>query len=102
MDDLTISKPATEQETQVGLVHAGQRKVNLIWEYTQSIIALSVVVANLIVFVHAGMSSKTVEVPAALSNSLFLVIGFYFSRTNHTAIGGVGFKPNTRQDYEGR
>jgi hypothetical protein len=29
-----------------------------------------------------------------------LILSFYFSRTNHQAIGGVGPKPN--EPYEGR
>jgi hypothetical protein len=35
-----------------------------------------------------------------LVNAFFLIVGFYFSRTNHTAIGGIGSKPEQR--YEGR
>jgi hypothetical protein len=84
------------------VMYAGQRRVNIIWEVTQSIIALAVVLSNLIVMVNVGMSEpgSTLVIPPALSNSLFLVIGFYFSRTNHSAIGGVGPKPY--QDYIGR
>jgi len=107
MSDAYIPAPApvatplppttTHQED---LVTAGQRKVNLIWEYTQAFIAVSVVLANLSVGVHNGLVSPPREVPPMLTNSLFLVIGFYFSRTNHSAIGGVGRKPNP--PYEGR
>lgn len=78
----------------------GQRKVNLIWEVTQASIAVAVVIANLIVGVYSGINPDAGEVPDILSNSLFLVIGFYFSRTNHTAIGGLGQKPE--QIYMGR
>ncbi len=91
----------TVKEEQLGLVHAGQRKVNLIWEYTQSAIAISVVLSVLIVGVHSGLTAGKTDVPPVLSNSLFLVIGFYFSRTNHSAIGGVGFKPQM-EEYKGR
>ena len=79
---------------------AGQRKINLIWEFTQAFIAISVVAANLAVGVHVGFSDSKSEVPPLLTNSLFLVIGFYFSRTNHAAIGGTGTKPS--DDYHGR
>lgn len=79
---------------------ASQRRVNLIWEYTQSIIALMVILSNLIVGVYAGLTTGKVEVPPVLTNAMFLVVGFYFSRTNHAAIGGVGFKP--KQEYIGR
>jgi hypothetical protein len=68
---------------------------------TQALIALAVVAANLAVGVHVGFYGKPGdEVPSMLTNSLFLVIGFYFSRTNHSAIGGVGPKPE--QEYQGR
>jgi hypothetical protein len=93
--------PETPKEAQIALVTQGQRKVNLIWEYTQAIIAVSVVISNLVVGVNIGLWGKPgQEVPAMLTNSLFLVIGFYFSRTNHSAIGGVGPKPE--QEYQGR
>jgi hypothetical protein len=85
---------------QQDLTTAGQRKVNLIWEYTQATVALLVVACNLIVEVHASMVSSNVPIPTALSNAMFLVVGFYFSRTNHAAIGGTGPKPS--QTYEGR
>jgi hypothetical protein len=90
---------------QQDLTRLGQRKINLIWEVTQAVIALSVVAANLAVAIHVGFESGSgngavKEVPPMLTNSLFLVIGFYFSRTNHAAIGGVGNKPE--QEYEGR
>ena len=89
-----------EAQTQQGHTAVGQRRVNLIWEVTQSLIAIAVVFANLAVSVHVGWSNEKSAVPEVLSNSLFLVIGFYFSRTNHTAIGGVGRKPDP--PYEGR
>jgi hypothetical protein len=87
--------PATIQEVQRGDVAAGQRRVNLIWEVTQAIIALSVVIANIAVAIHIGFSdSKTaIIIPQVLTDSLFLVIGFYFGRTNHASVGGVGYKP---------
>ncbi len=85
---------------QQDLVTAGQRKVNLIWEYTQAVISIVVVVANMVVAVYDGIYQNGVAFPVVLSSSLFLVVGFYFSRTNHSAIGGVGPKPNG--PYEGR
>lgn len=36
----------------------------------------------------------------AVKMAFTLVIGFYFSRTNHTQIGGLGKKPE--QKYAGR
>jgi hypothetical protein len=71
------------------LVAAGQRKINLIWERTQAFIAVVVVCANLIVGVYVGLFKNDAKIPDVLTNSLFLVVGFYFSRTNHNAVGGV-------------
>jgi putative exporter of polyketide antibiotics len=87
---------------QEDLVTAGQRRVNLIWEYTQALIAGLVVIANMIVGVYDGItpSDKHPDFPTILSSALFLIVGFYFSRTNHAAIGGVGVKP--AQIYSGR
>ncbi len=96
----------TEQED---ITSAGQRKINLVWEYTQAIIAGLVVLANMIIGVFDGITPQCGglganichgEYPVILSSSLFLIVGFYFSRTNHAAIGGVGSKPY--QDYVGR
>ena len=85
---------------QKALTAQGQRKVNLIWEYTQATIALAVVATNLLVYAHMAFSSSKVDIPVSLSNTMFLVVGFYFSRTNHAAIGGVGAKPT--EEYTGR
>lgn len=93
-EGITLIPTTTEQED---VVTAGQRRVNLIWEYTQAFIAIIVVLANMIAAVYNVFMNRAVDVPMILSSSLFLIIGFYFSRTNHTKIGGVGPKP-----YEGR
>ena len=94
------SRPATTT-FQEDLTTAGQRRVNLIWEYTQALIAGVVVLTNMVVgvlFVVRRIPAG--EYPLVLSSSLFLIVGFYFSRTNHQAIGGVGRKPSP--PYEGR
>lgn len=93
--------PATTTHEE-NLTTAGQRRVNLIWEYTQSFVTIVVVFSNMIVAVHNGIQQHSVvaEHPAILSSSLFLILGFYYSRTNHAAIGGVGAKPNS--PYLGR
>lgn len=94
------SKPATTTQ-QEDLTTAGQRRVNLIWEFTQAFIAITVILANMVVGVlFAVRGSDDTNYPLVLSSSLFLVVGFYFSRTNHQAIGGIGEKPT--QKYEGR
>lgn len=72
---------------------AGQRRINLVWELTQAIVALIITVS----IVYCAIVKVT---SPELTNAFFLIIGFYFSRTNHQAIGGIGSKPN--QTYEGR
>lgn len=98
IEQLPLSPTTTEQED---LTTAGQRRVNLIWEYTQAFIAIVVILSNMIVGIaFAIMRIPSVEFPLVLSSSLFLIVGFYFSRTNHQAIGGIGKKPNPT--YQGR
>lgn len=70
-----------------------QRHVNIIWEITQSIISVSVTSS----IIYCAVTSKT---STELTNAFFLIIGFYFSRTNHSAIGGVG--PKVTSIYTGR
>jgi hypothetical protein len=96
---IPASIPPTTTSEQ-NLVTAGQRRINLIWEWTQSIISVSVVLANMIVAVYDGVNTNAPAFPTVLSSALFLVVGFYFSRTNHSAIGGVGDK--TATVYAGR
>ena len=95
-------QPSLPPETthQQDLTTEGQRRINLIWEYTQAIIAIVVVLANIGVQVSVVLTGTKTPIPESLSNVLFLVVGFYFSRTNHAAIGGIGAKPVER--YVGR
>lgn len=74
-------------------VTAGQRRVNIIWEITQATIAVGITAA-IVYATMVGVSSPE------LGNAFFLIIGFYFSRTNHQAIGGIGRKPSS--EYKGR
>ena len=90
-----IPPTTTAQED---LTTAGQRKVNLIWEYTQAIIALIVTVISMGAAIVAMWKGE--EVSAFLSFVCGNIIGFYFSRTNHAAIGGIG--PQPKPKYEGR
>lgn len=96
------AQPSLPPQTtaQQDITTAGQRKVNLIWEYTQALVAVIVVLANVIAWLAVIFTSGSPKIPEGLSNSLFLIVGFYFSRTNHAAIGGIGDKP--RNEYVGR
>ncbi len=75
------------------LVAAGQRRINLIWEFTQAVISVVITLA----MVYLAVTMKTSE---TMTNAFFLIVGFYFSRTNHSATGGTGPKPI--QEYIGR
>jgi cobalamin synthase len=62
---------------------AGQRKINLVWEVTQALMALMVTSAA----IYCAISGKE---SALLGNAFTLIIALYFVRTNHTKIGGIG------------
>lgn len=80
-----------EEPTQIQLHTASQRQINHVWEYTQAIIALSVCLATLYVAATLSVNDNTdMAAFLLLSNAFFLVVGFYFGRTNHTRVGGVG------------
>jgi len=96
--DQPLPPTTTAQED---ITTAGQRRVNLIWEYTQAIVALIVVGATMASGVFDAFTHSDKQVPTIMSVAFGTVVGFYFSRTNHQAIGGIGRKPS-QQPYEGR
>jgi hypothetical protein len=82
MDEAPLHAPSVTT-LEEDLHTAGQRRVNITWEYTQSFVAVAVVIANIIGALYTGVDSPL------LANAFFLVIGFYFGRTNHARVGGV-------------
>lgn len=77
-------KTAADEYERLGntpLRPAAPRNYDLIWEITQSGIAVAVVLANV-----AGVFLLK-EPSELLANSFFLIVGFYFGRTNHTRAG---------------
>jgi hypothetical protein len=107
--------PAVEESkiSEIGLSTAGQRTINLIWETTQARIAvlsvaagflINIMVILIVLLVAAEITVNQIAVISVclqfINLSVGIIIGFYFSRTNHAAIGGVGTKPV--QQYEGR
>lgn len=72
---------------------AGQRRVNLIWEFTQATVTMAITLATIYLAINR-IDDETMKA------AFFIIIGFYFSRTNHERIGGVGNKPV--QKYYGR
>ncbi len=74
-----VAAPTTTQEQ--NLRTAGQRRVNMIWEYTQASIAILVIS----IFAVTALREKTIDPFTA--GIVGVVIGFYFGRTNHARIG---------------
>lgn len=94
-----VAAPTTTEEED--RTTAGQRRVNIIWEATQTVIAVSVVGIGLVVGGRLALASLVLaatEPQQAMANTAFnmlsnvvaLVIGFYFGRTNHQRTGGIG------------
>lgn len=61
---------------------AGQRRINVMWEVTQGLIALSIT-WSVIYCSLKGIDSRIIN------NAFFLIVSMYFVRTNHTLMGGV-------------
>jgi hypothetical protein len=77
----TADKLSVAKSTQVELHSAGQRQTNLIWERTQSVIALAL---SSLRFWHEDLGiDKFPTFPPEWWTILGLVIGFYFGRTRN-------------------
>ena len=87
---LTPDVPPTQKEAESVKRTAGQRKINLLWESTQAIVALVVTATTLYVAGVLALKDDTkTEAFLLLSNAFFVVISTYLTRTNHTKVGGV-------------
>lgn len=81
----------------------GQRDTSLFWEVTQAVIAVEVCTTACFTIIWKVVTGPTsADLPILLATMVGLVVGFYFSRTNHSAIGGIGTKANEGQQYLGR
>lgn len=98
--DTDPSRPA-RTTFQEDLVTAGQRNINFIWENTQGQIAKYVIFGTMLIDGVAVLMSILLNKDFTAAQGLTLgfvnslatgVVSFYFSRTNHTATGGVGSK----------
>jgi hypothetical protein len=65
-------------------VAVGQRRINVLWEVTQGVIA-AVMVLTL-----AAAVLLQIELPTQFWVLAAIVVNAYFQRTNHTRVGGVG------------
>lgn len=100
----TLAPTTTEAEDRVT---EGQRHISRIWEYSQALISL--LVTGTTVYVLARLAIATADVTAnqlisamQLNVMTTLILTFYFARTNHVAIGGIGKKANEEAPYRGR
>jgi hypothetical protein len=99
MEDHAPLPPTTT--SQEDMTTAGQRQINLIWERTQACIAIFVVFMTMITGAWSVFTKSSDQIPNIIATAFGMVVGFYFSRTNHAAIGGVGRKPSDGP-YTGR
>jgi hypothetical protein len=80
--DKPLPPNTTEQQD---ITTAGQRRINLIWEFTQGIIAVLITLA----IIYLGILNKANK---TLEDAFIMIITMYFVRTNHSIIGGIGPK----------
>lgn len=97
----TLPPQTTEEQN---TVTAGQRRVNIMWESTQRFIAVTITsITVLALFIVAvgirQIDDKQANALMQLVAMTLLVLGFYFSRTNHTNTGGTG-KKTTEEGYD--
>jgi len=81
-------KPTSDQQQkdkEQDKMTAGQRRINFIWEFTQATIAVIITLSVVYCDINKIESEK-------LTNAFFLIISMYFVRTNHSIIGGIGYK----------
>lgn len=76
-------------QIEIGKKTAGQRRINLIWEVTQGLIAVTITAAKIY------CSINRIDSPE-LTNAFFLIVSMYFVRTNHHLVGGVGTKDDNQ------
>lgn len=69
--------------TEQNLRTAGQRKINLIWEFSQAAIAM------LVIGVFAIVTLREKVIDPFTAGIVGVVVGFYFGRTNHARIGDI-------------
>lgn len=93
-----VRRPSTTTDEQ-DRTTAGQRETSWLWETTQRQIALCVIVGTIIIdglailipLITGRDLSTSVALTLGFVNSLATgVTSFYFSRSNHTKVGGVG------------
>jgi hypothetical protein len=77
--DPSLPARTTYQED---LVTFGQRRINLIWEFTQAIVTVLITAAA----IYCAIQNIDAQV---LNFAFVAIVSTYYARTNHTKIGGV-------------
>lgn len=98
----TLAPTTTEEADRVT---SGQRHISRVWEYSQAFIAILVTATTVYVLATISISAQEIGVNQAsavghLVVMATLILTFYFARTNHVAVGGIG--PKATDKYEGR
>lgn len=95
---VTTAGPKTvHQEEQLGLTQMGQRRVNLLWEATQTGLAfLTLLFVGIILIIQYARGDPNPDAPEILKAILLVIVTMYYQRTNHTRIGGTGEKVGER------
>ena len=108
-EDARLATAVHREHTQ--RIFEGQRAINLIWESTQAQLAKGVVFFTVLVNGSVTLISVFLQTDISASQMIGLsflnmvcsgVISFYFGRTNHASVGGVGPKPPGETIYTGR
>jgi len=83
MTEFGLAPPLEPTTThQEDLVTAGQRRINLIWEFTQATVTILITCAA----IYCAVTGVDADV---LNFAFVAVISTYYARTNHTKVGGV-------------
>lgn len=91
MDTREPSHTTPALDDELALRSGGQRRISLLWEMTQAAIAVMTVGTALwccwwMIKTDKGSDSAFMLV----GNVAILVVNMYFTRTNHTKVGGPG------------
>lgn len=102
-ENLTMPPTTTAAEDKVT---EGQRHISRVWEYVQAGIAFSVTSTTLLVLAKLALSAEEpsgnqLQVVGHLMVMTTMILTFYYQRTNHQNIGGIGPKAN-EPPYRGR
>lgn len=87
-DDKNVRPVTTKEED---LHSASQRRTNILWEKTQSALAIGTMSCAVVVVVIIMLFIPDLRLAAFtfLATTVGTVVGFYFGRTNHQKVGGV-------------